>query len=77
MSKKIDKTKLSHLKKIVKSLEKTLGPQTDTDVSFEYICASCFPSVWNNIQEYINLEYMRGYNDGEQDKAKNLQNPQN
>ena len=52
--------KLSHLEKVVKNLRRQSGVK-DIDVSFEYICSSCFPTVWNNVQETLKDEHMKGF----------------
>lgn len=52
--------KLSHLEKVVKNLRRQSGTK-DIDVSFEYICSSCFPTVWNNVQETLKDEHMKGF----------------
>lgn len=65
MDKKIDSTKLSHFEKVIKKLRRDVGVN-DMDVSFEYICASCFPSIWSNIQKTLQDEHMTGYLEGKE-----------
>lgn len=69
MENKLGITKLSHLEKIVKNLRKVNGMK-DQDISFEYLCASCFPTVWNNVQKALTDEHMKGYLEG-MEAAKN------
>lgn len=51
------------LKKIMESLEKT-HMKNDDLVSFEYVVGSCFPNVFENIQNEIRAAYTQGYIDG-------------
>lgn len=57
-------TRLSHLEKIVKNLRKVNGMK-DQEITFEYLCSSCFPTVWNNVKDALAEEYRKGYLDGE------------
>lgn len=57
--------KLSHLEKVVKNLRRQSGTK-DMDVSFEYICSSCFPTVWSNVQEALIDEHMKGFLEGKE-----------
>ena len=57
--------KLSHLEKVVKNLRRQSGVK-DMDVSFEYICSSCFSTVWNNVQEALKDEHMKGFLEGKE-----------
>ena len=65
MNKKLDTVKLSRLKKIVELIEK--NNDEDVDVTFEYMIASCFPRVWNNIQKRLSYEHTQGYIQGRED----------
>lgn len=65
MNKKLDTVKLSRLKKIVELIER--NNDEDVDVTFEYIIASCFPRVWNNIQKRLSYEHTQGYIQGRED----------
>ncbi len=64
----IDKTTYSRLKRMVESLEKTLGPRMDIDLSFEYVVGSLFPNAWKNMQEALNDAHMQGYLQGLEEK---------
>lgn len=55
------------LKKIVNNLEK-INFRDEDMVSFEYIIGSCFPNVYENIQERIKQVYTQGYIDGREDR---------
>ena len=57
--------KLSHLEKVVKNLRRQSGTK-DMDVSFEYICSRCFPTVWSNVQEALKDEHMKGFLEGKE-----------
>ena len=65
MENKLGITKLSHLEKIVKNLRRVNGMK-DQDITFEYICSSCFPTVWNNVQEALKDEHMKGFLEGKE-----------
>lgn len=65
MNKKLDTVKLSRLKKIVELIER--NNDEDVDVTFEYMIASCFPRVWNNIQKRLSYEHTQGYIQGRED----------
>lgn len=41
----IDITKLSRLEKIVNSIKRNNPVETDPDITFEFLMASCFPSI--------------------------------
>ena len=56
--------KLSHLEKVVKNLRRQSGTK-DMDITFEYLCSSCFPTIWNNVKDALTEEYRKGYLDGE------------
>lgn len=63
-------TTLSHLKKIVNSLEKTMKENNaeDIEISFEFLVGSCFPSCLKNIQNELKNQYTLGYMQGRSDK---------
>lgn len=52
---------LSRLRNIINKFE---GKDPQTKISFEFLIGSCFPTIYENINEYIVKEYMRGYTDG-------------
>lgn len=64
MEKNLSITKLSHLKKLIASLEKNGSPEVDMDISFEYIVGSCFPLVYQNVLNKLKDEYTKGYIQG-------------
>lgn len=68
MNKELDTVKLSRLKKIVELIER--NNDKDVDVTFEYMIASCFPRVWNNIQKRLSYEHTQGYIQGREDAEK-------
>jgi hypothetical protein len=65
MNKKLDTVKLSRLKKIIELIER--NNDKDVEVTFEYMIASCFPRVWNNIQKRLSYEHTQGYIQGRED----------
>lgn len=69
--KEIDKTRVSRVEQVLDALKRHSPVETDPWVTFEYIIAGCFPSVWKNIQKNLNDEHMAGYLEG-LEAAKNL-----
>ena len=51
------------LKKIMKQLRQ-MNFQDDDEVSFEFIIGSCFPDIYNNIQEEMRRQHAMGYAEG-------------
>lgn len=45
----------------------------NTEISFEFIIASLFPTSWKNIQEEMSRQYTKGYIQGYLDKEKETQ----
>lgn len=62
---------LSDLEKIVAKV-KEITKAEDMEISFEFIIASLFPTSWKNIQSDLNLQYTKGYIQGQQDKEAEL-----
>lgn len=72
----IDITKYSRVMEVMESLVRHNPLEPDPNVTFEFICASCFPKVWDNIQEHLKSEYQRGYLEG-MEYSKNLTENEN
>ena len=62
---------VSDLEKLAQKIRKVVGEE-DTEVTFEFIIASLFPTSWKNIQDEMNYRYTRGYIQGRLDKEKEL-----
>lgn len=60
----IDKTKLSRIEQVLESVKRHNVVETDPDITFEFIMASCFPSIWSNVQKKLLDEHMAGYIEG-------------
>lgn len=73
MNKKLDTVKLSRLKKIIELIERNNNNSEEIEVSFEYMIASCFPRVWNNIQERLSYEHTQGYIQGREDAENEIE----
>ena len=58
--------KLETLEKICKKLKKN----KTKEVSFEFLIASCFPHVLNNIKEEMRRQYTEGYVKGLEEGGK-------
>ena len=63
--------KLSDLEKIVVKV-KEITEAEDTEISFEFIIASLFPTTWKSIQADLNRQYTKGYVQGRLDKESEL-----
>ena len=62
---------LSDLEKLAESIRKVTG-KVNTEISFEFIIASLFPTSWENIQNDLNRQYTKGYIQGRADKEAEL-----
>lgn len=63
---KIDTVKLDKLEKIIKNIKDSSTLESkDIDLSFEFICASLFPDVFNNIKNVMTKQYIEGYESGQ------------
>lgn len=58
----LDSVKLSHLRKVIKSIENGMGPNMDPDIPFEYLIQACFPKILDNIKVEMTKKYIEGYN---------------
>ena len=67
---------LSDLEKIVAKV-KEITKAEDTEISFEFIIATLFPTSWKNIQAELNRQYTKGYIQGQQDKETELKSLRN
>lgn len=63
--------RLSDLEKLVAKVKQVTG-QEDTEIDFEFIIASLFPTSWQNIQNDLNRQYTKGYIQGRIDKQEEL-----
>lgn len=55
--------KAERLKKLIEKVS------PDTDLSFEFIIATLFPTCWTNIQKDLKDKYTQGYIAGQRDCA--------
>lgn len=73
-----DKVKLSSIKKIIENIEQTTQLSADEiEISFEFICASLFPTIYSNIREAMAKEYIKGFKEGNSDTSIEIQKPIN
>ena len=76
----MDTIKLSKLYKILEKVEQnTETSPEELDITFEFICASLYPDIFNNIKDKIMQSYIEGYNAAREEKeeltlSKNLPN---
>ena len=63
---------ISDLERLAQKIRGVVGTE-DTEVSFEFIIASLFPTSWKNIQEEMKRQYTKGYIQGRLDKEKETQ----
>ena len=57
----ISSIKLSTLEKAVKQIKKEIAPKKDCELSFEFIVASFFPTIMENIKAAFTQNYVEGY----------------
>lgn len=67
---------ISDLERLVKKVRDVVGTD-DTEVTFEFIIASLFPTSWNNIQKALSHQYTQGYIQGRIDKEEEIKRIQN
>lgn len=67
----LDSVKLSHLRKVIKSVENGMGPNMDPDIPFEYLMQSCFPNILTNIKNAMTQKYIEGYNAAKEENNEN------
>ena len=61
----IDKVPFKTFEKLYNKLvEEQNKYDTEFDISFEFIVASLFPSVWDNIKQALADEHTKGYIEG-------------
>ena len=58
---------ISDLEKLTQKVRGVVGEE-NTEISFEFIIASLFPTSWKSIQADLNRQYTRGYIQGRKDK---------
>lgn len=65
--KPVARVKLDKMKRMIKSIERDYGGTPEIidnmDITFEYIIASLFPDIMNNINEEFTHQYITGFND--------------
>lgn len=67
---------ISDLERLVKKVRDVVGTD-DTEVTFEFIIASLFPTSWNNIKKALSHQYTQGYIQGRIDKEEEIKRAQN
>ena len=60
---------ISDLERLAQKIREVVGIE-DTEISFEFIIASLFPTSWKNIQEEMSRQYTKGYIQGHLDKER-------
>lgn len=60
---------LSDIENILHKVKSVTGKE-DTEISFEFLIATFFPTSWKNIQDELNRQYTKGYIQGRIDKQK-------
>lgn len=67
------KTSVGRIERMISRLKKDNPLVNDWEeymVSFEFICASLFPKIWENVQQTMNDNYTKGYIQGLEDSKK-------
>ena len=75
----IDSVKLEKIERVIESVKKHYEGEPeripDIDISFEFLIASLFPKVFDNVKERLvkehTLGYMEGYEDGKNENKGN------
>ena len=67
---------ISDLERLVKKVRDVVGTD-DTEVTFEFIIASLFPTSSNNIQKALSHQYTQGYIQGRIDKEEEIKRIRN
>lgn len=62
---------LSDLERLAQKVHDITG-QEDTEITFEFIIASLFPTSWTNIQNELKHQYTKGYIQGRLDKEQEM-----
>ena len=64
----LDTVKLSRIKAAIESIEKHYAESPerleDVEVSFEYVCGSFFPKIWDRVQDKLREEHTKGFIEG-------------
>lgn len=60
---------ISDIEDILHKVKSVTGKE-DTEISFEFLIATFFPTSWKNIQDELNRQYTKGYIQGRIDKEK-------
>ena len=63
---------IQDLEKLIQRVRKVVGTE-NSEISFEFIIASLFPTSWKNIQDAMNQQYTKGYIQGRLDKEKEME----
>ena len=67
---------VSDLERLVKKVRDVVGTN-DTEITFEFIIASLFPTSWKNIQKALSHQYTQGYIQGRIDKEEEIKRMRN
>ena len=67
---------VSDLERLAKKVRDVVGTD-DTEITFEFIIASLFPTSWNNIQKALSHQYTQGYIQGRIDKEEEIKRIRN
>ena len=58
---------LSDIENVLYKVKSITGKE-DTEISFEFLIATFFPTSWKNIQDELHRQYTKGYIQGWKDK---------
>ena len=61
MDKNIDNVQLGHVKRMVDMLDKHFKGDDTTEISFEFLISSCFPTCFKNIEDKLKEQYTLGF----------------
>ena len=71
MNNNIDNVQLGHLKRMINMLDKHFKGDDTTEISFEFLISSCFPTCYKNIEDKLKEQYTLGFIAGKTEGDKN------
>ena len=71
----MDDIRLDDMIKVLNKIKRETSKESEAVMlTFEFICASFFPEIYNNITEKLRDQYIKGYNEAVDDKVVDFPN---
>lgn len=71
----MDDIRLDDMIKVLNKIKRETSKESEAVMlTFEFICASFFPEIYNNITEKLRDQYIKGYNESLDDKVVDFPN---